>query len=53
MAGRTPDQHDAFSIAEWMRRADSDGSLESYFHPELAPDERKKAEIEGWILGVL
>jgi hypothetical protein len=53
VAGRTPDQHDAFSIAEWMRRADSDGSLESYFHPELPPDERKKAEIEGWILGVL
>jgi hypothetical protein len=53
IAGRTPDQQDAFAIAEWMRRSDTDGSLESFFHPELPPDELKKAEIEGWILGVL
>jgi hypothetical protein len=32
---------------------DSDGSLEKFFCPEIEPDERKKAEIEGWILGVL
>ena len=51
--GRTPDQQDAFATAEWLRRTDGDGSLESYFHPELEPQERRKAEIEGWILGVL
>lgn len=50
---RTPDQLDAFAIAKWMQVADGDGSLEKYFHPCLEPDERKKAEIEGWILGVL
>jgi len=52
-AGRTADQQDAFSTAEWLRRADSDGSLEKYFCPELEPHERKIAAIEGWILGVL
>lgn len=51
--GRTPDQQDAFAIAKWMQWADSDGSLEAYFHPRLEPEERVKAEIEGWILGVL
>ncbi len=50
--GRTPDQQDAFAIATWMQTADCDGSLEKYFQPRLEPDERRKAEIEGWILGV-
>jgi hypothetical protein len=52
-AGRTPDQHDAFVIAKWFQRADCDGSLGKFFSPQLEPDERKKADIEGWILGVL
>jgi hypothetical protein len=52
IAGRTPDQHDAFTIAEWLRRRDLDGSLGRHFSPDLGPDDRKVAEIEGWILGV-
>ena len=51
--GRTPDQQDAFATAEWLRRADCDGGLEKFFCPELQPQERKTAEIEGWILGVV
>ena len=51
-AGRTSDQQDAFATAEWLRRADTDGSLEKFFYPELQPEDRKTAEIEGWILGV-
>jgi hypothetical protein len=51
--GRTPDQQDAFSIAKWSQRADCDGSLEKFFRPELQPHDRRTAEIEGWILGVL
>jgi hypothetical protein len=51
--GRTPDQEDAFAIAKWMQAVDADGSLERHFNPILESDERKKAEIEGWILGVL
>jgi hypothetical protein len=50
--GRTPDQQDAFATAEWLRRSDLDGSLEQYFSPDVRPDERKMAAIEGWILGV-
>ena len=51
-AGRTSDQHDAYSTAEWLRRADANGTLTRFFRPELKPHERKAAEIEGWILGV-
>jgi hypothetical protein len=51
--GRTPDQQDAFAIAKWLQAADCVGSLKKYFRPRLEPDERKKAEVEGWILGVL
>jgi hypothetical protein len=51
--GRTPDQQDAFATAEWLRRADANGSLDKFLRPELEPRERKTAEIEGWILGVV
>ncbi|MGH9717384.1 MAG: hypothetical protein ACRD4R_11750 [Candidatus Acidiferrales bacterium] len=51
--GRTQDQQDAFGIAKWFQQADRDGSLEKYFQPRLEPDERRKAEIEGWILGII
>jgi hypothetical protein len=49
---RNPDQHDAYAVAAWLRRADLDGSLPSFLDPSLTPAERKLAEIEGWILGV-
>ena len=51
-AGRTPEQQDAFATAEWLRRVDMDANLEKFLCPELEPNERKTAEIEGWILGV-
>ena len=50
--GRTPDQHDAYTIATWFRQADRDGRLETAFNPELRPAERTVAGVEGWILGV-
>jgi hypothetical protein len=46
-------QHDAYSIAAWMRQVDIDGSLLRFTNPQLQEDERKTAEIEGWILGVI
>lgn len=49
---RTPDQHDAYSIAAWMAGADCNGNLASYFSPNLTPPERAVAQVEGWILGV-
>ena len=50
--GRTPDQHDAYIIAEWMRRADLDGSLTEFLSPPLTPAEHTMARVEGWILGL-
>lgn len=50
--GRDPHQHDAFSIATWLARADRDGSLPDFLKPALTPPERAIAQVEGWILGV-
>ena len=49
---RNSDQHDAYSAAAWIQRADLDGSLPGFLHPCLTPADRALAEIEGWILGV-
>lgn len=50
--GRTADQHDAYSVAAWLRQADQDGQLARFFKPDLTPQQRTVAGIEGWILGV-
>ena len=50
--GRTPDQHDAYCVAAWLRQSDLDGRLQGYLAPPLPPLERTQADIEGWILGV-
>jgi hypothetical protein len=50
--GRTGGQHDAYSIAAWLSRADRDGSLSGFLNPGLTPPERTMARVEGWILGV-
>ena len=49
---RNEHQHDAFSVAEWMRRSDLDGTLADLLAPALASAEREAAYIEGWILGI-
>jgi len=49
---RTADQHDAYSVAARMRQANLDGSLAEFFEPSLTLAERRRAQIEGWILGV-
>ncbi len=51
--GRDQHQHDAYSIAAWQRMADNDGSLPGFLDPPLPQPERRIAEIEGWILGVV
>lgn len=51
--GRTSDQQDSFSIAKWFQDADADGSLVTCFNPNIEPDDLRRAEVEGWILGVL
>lgn len=42
-ADRTNDQHDAFSVAAWLSRADRDGSLAAFLKPTLTPPERTLA----------
>lgn len=49
---RTADQHDAFSVARWLSRAEQDGTLAGFLRPVLTPSDRTVAEVEGWILGV-
>ena len=49
---RTGDQHDAYTVASWLRAADADGSLDAAFRPRLSDEERAVARVEGWILGV-
>jgi len=49
---RNEHQHDAFSVAEWMRRSDIGATLTEFLAPALAPAEHKAAHVEGWILGI-
>lgn len=49
---RTGDQHDAYSVATWLARADETGELQAALRPVLSPDLAKVAAVEGWILGV-
>jgi len=49
---RTPDQHDAHSVAAWLSTAAADGRLLTAMTPDLSPPEMAVAQVEGWILGV-
>jgi hypothetical protein len=51
-ADRTPDQHDAFSIAAWMAMADRNGTLAEFLQPKLSASEVAAGRSEGRILGV-
>jgi hypothetical protein len=53
ICGRTPDQHDAYSTARWLRDADRDGLLAEALAPDLSELSLKLASYEGWILGVV
>ena len=50
---RNSDQHAAYSVAAWLRRADLNAKLSQFLQPTLHAEERKIAEIEVWILGVV
>jgi hypothetical protein len=50
--GRDSHQHDAYSVAEWLRQGDIDRKLQRFFNPCFTAEEKRMAEIEGWILGV-
>ncbi|MFO7811627.1 MAG: hypothetical protein R6V21_01560 [Pelovirga sp.] len=50
---RTPDQHDAYVTATWLRQVDMDGSLVRYLKPTMLSGQYPVAQVEGWILGVI
>ena len=49
---RTGDQHDAYSVARWMKETDAADALGAHFQPQLTPGERTRCQLEGWILGL-
>ena len=49
---RNPHQHDAYTVARWMREADAGDEITDAFRPHLSPEEKEAAAIEGWILGL-
>lgn len=49
---RNDHQHDAYSVARWMRETDVAGELEKYFYPGLTASVRVLGRVEGWILGI-
>jgi hypothetical protein len=51
-SGRTPDEHDACSVARWIEESARRGIIGRYFDPPLTLPERQIAALEGWILGV-
>lgn len=51
-ADRSLDQHDAYTVARWLKDADAANTLVAYFSPQLSPQEKRLAAIEGWILGI-
>lgn len=52
-AGRTVDEQDAYSIAVWLEERDRKDKLCYYLNLNtLTSKEKKRAKLEGWILGV-
>jgi hypothetical protein len=49
---RTVHQQAAYSVAQWLFETDRRGLLDRYAHPPLTDEERRVAELEGWILGM-
>jgi hypothetical protein len=50
---RNQDQHDAYSVARWLRQTDINGSISTFLSSSLTPAERTLAQVEGWILEVM
>jgi hypothetical protein len=47
------DEQAAYAVSAWLQRADQSGSLGSFLNPPLTEEERRIADVEGWILGVV
>lgn len=49
---RSNDQHDAYSVARWLKEADETGRFPKLFELRLNADEKARTRVEGWILGI-
>jgi hypothetical protein len=49
---RTKDEQDAYAITRWLTEMDRNGFLLRYFEPPLTDEQRRVADLEGWIFGV-
>jgi hypothetical protein len=49
---RSPDQHDAYSVARWLQECDLTDELPAFFSPSLSDEERATCLWEGWIFGI-
>jgi hypothetical protein len=45
-------EQDAYAVCAWLRERDRLDLLRPYFSPPLSPEEKDRARLEGWILGV-
>jgi hypothetical protein len=50
--GLAAQEQDAYAICRWLQERDQLGLLGAYFTPPLSKEEKERAELEGWILGV-
>jgi hypothetical protein len=50
--GLNAQEQDAYAICAWLQERDQLGLLRPYFTPPLSEEERDRARLEGWILGV-
>lgn len=50
--GASAEAQDAHAIAAWLQDRDRQDLLKPYFEPPLAAEEKERARLEGWILGV-
>jgi hypothetical protein len=50
--GLAQQEQDAYAICAWLQERDQLGLLRPYFTPPLSEEEKDRARLEGWILGV-
>lgn len=49
---RDSHQQDAFAVAKWLHQVDENGWLPQFLAPSMQTEDRRIAQVEGWILGV-
>lgn len=50
--GAASEEQDAYAICAWLQDRDRHDLLRPYYEPPLTEEEKERARLEGWILGV-